>query len=170
LAEVCDLFHYQPMSLKAINYQFKKKLDSTLGGEAHSLCYQCGACVGDCPAAMYSKDFNPREILLQTLLGDEEGLTGEDSPIWDCTNCYTCYERCPQAVRPVEVIIALKNICYQKMTAAPEVKQIVESVQSSGRTVRITSLSDRRRKELGLEQMKIVPMDELKVLFEPEEE
>jgi len=155
------------MPIKSINYRFKKKLNSTLGGEAHNFCYQCGACVGDCPAAMYSEDFNPREILLQALLGDEEALTGEDSPIWNCTNCYTCYERCPQAVRPVEVIIALKNICYQKMTAAPEVSQIVQSVQSSGRTVKITSLSDRRRKELGLPEIKTVPMDELKELFEP---
>ena len=138
-----------------------------MGGEAHNFCYQCGACVGDCPAAMYSEDFNPREILLQALLGDEEALTGKDSPIWNCTNCYTCYERCPQAVRPVEVIIALKNICYQKMTAAPEVNQIVKSVKSTGRTVKITSLSDRRRKELGLPEIKTVPMDELKKLFEP---
>lgn len=155
------------MPIKSINYKFKQKLNSTLGGEAHSFCYQCGACVGDCPAAMYSSDFNPREVLLQALLGDEEALTGEDSPIWNCTNCYTCYERCPQAVRPVEVIIALKNICYQKMTAAPEVNQIVKSVKTTGRTVKITSLSDRRRKELGLDEIKPVPMDELKKLFEP---
>ena len=155
------------MSIKSINYRFKQKLNSTLGGEAHNFCYQCGACVGDCPAAMYSEDFNPREILLHALLGDEEALTGEDSPIWNCTNCYTCYERCPQAVRPVEVIIALKNICYQKMTAAPEVSQIVQSVKTTGRTVKITSLSDRRRKELGLPEIKTVPMEELKELFEP---
>jgi heterodisulfide reductase subunit C len=154
------------MSTKSINYKFKERLRQTLGGEAYSYCYQCGACVGDCPAAMYSVDFNPREILLQALLGDEEALTGENSPIWNCTNCYTCYERCPQAVRPVEVIIALKNICYQKQTAASEVQQIVKSVRSSGRTVTITSLSDRRRKELGLKEIKPVPMDELEKLFE----
>ena len=38
---------------------------------------------------------------------------------------------------------------------------------ATGRTVRITSLSDRRRKELGLKEVKIVPMEELKKLFEP---
>jgi heterodisulfide reductase subunit C len=155
------------MSLKSINYQFKKKLNSTLGGEAHNYCYQCGACVGDCPAAMYSPDFNPREILLQALLGEEEALTGENSPIWNCTNCYTCYERCPQAVRPVEVIIALKNICFEKVTSAPAVIELVNSVKTTGRTVKITSLSDRRRKELGLKEVKMVPMEELRVLFEP---
>ena len=155
------------MPLKSINYQFKKKLNSTLGGEAHNFCYQCGACVGDCPAAMYSPDFNPREILLQALLGEEEILTGENSPIWNCTNCYTCYERCPQAVRPVEVIIALKNICFEKMTSAPEVRDLVNNVKTSGRTVKITSLSERRRKELGLKEVKMVPIEELKELFKP---
>ncbi len=155
------------MSTKSINYEFKKKLSSTLGGEACVYCYQCGACVGDCPAAMYSVDFNPREILLQALLGNEEALTGEDSPIWNCTNCYTCYERCPQAVRPVEVIIALKNICFEKVTAAPEVRELVNSVRTTGRTVKITSLSDRRRKELGLKEVRLVPIEELEKLFEP---
>jgi heterodisulfide reductase subunit C len=155
------------MPVKSINYQFKKKLSSTLGGEATSYCYQCGACVGDCPAAMYSEDFNPREILLQALLGDEDALTGENSPIWDCTNCYTCYERCPQAVRPVEVIIALKNICFEKLTSAPEVRELVKSVRTTGRTVKITSLSDRRRQELGLKEVKMVPIEELEKLFEP---
>ena len=67
----------------------------------------------------------------------------------------------------MEVIIALKNICYQKATAAAEVQQIVKSVRGTGRTVTITSLSDRRRKELGLDQIKPVPMDELEKLFEP---
>jgi heterodisulfide reductase subunit C len=154
------------MSTKSINYQFKKKLNSTLGGDAHGFCYQCGACVGDCPAAMYSDDFNPREILLQALMGDEEALTGENSPIWNCTNCYTCSERCPQAVRPVEVIIALKNICFEKVTSAPEVRELVNSVRATGRTVKITSLSDRRRKELGLKEVRLVPIEELEKLFE----
>jgi heterodisulfide reductase subunit C len=116
---------------------------------------------------MYSPDFNPREILLQALLGEEELLTSENSPIWNCTNCYTCYERCPQAVRPVEVIIALKNICFEKITSAPEVRELVESVKMTGRTVKITSLSDRRRKELGLKEVKMVPIEELEELFNP---
>ncbi|MCK4385504.1 MAG: hypothetical protein KAW52_04490, partial [candidate division Zixibacteria bacterium] len=69
--------------------------------------------------------------------------------------------------RPVEVIIALKNICFEKGTNPLEVKDIVDSVKDTGRTVKITSLSDRRRKELGLKEVKIVPMEELRKLFEP---
>ena len=97
-----------------INFDFKKKLDKIIGGELHSYCFQCGACVGDCPAARYSKNFNPRLIVLNTILGHYEELLQENSVIWECTNCYNCYERCPQDVRPVEVIMALKNIIAQK--------------------------------------------------------
>ena len=61
----------------------------------------------------------------------------------------------------MEVIIALKNICFEKVTSAPEVREIVNSVKATGRTVRTTSLSDRRRNELGLKEVKIVPMEEL---------
>jgi len=61
----------------------------------------------------------------------------------------------------------LKNICFEKGTNPLEVKDIVDSVKATGRTVKITSLSDRRRKELGLKEVKIVPMEELKKLFEP---
>lgn len=67
----------------------------------------------------------------------------------------------------MEVIIALKNICFEKLTSAPEVVELVNSVKTTGRTVKITSLSDRRRKELGLKEAKMVPIEELKELFEP---
>jgi len=152
--------------MKTLNYKFREKLNSVIGGDAHNFCYQCGACVGDCPAAMYSPHFNPRQILLDVLLGNEEELISEESVIWDCTNCYTCYERCPQAVRPVEVIIALKNICFERGKNPKEVNSIVESVKESGRTVKTSSLSDRRRKELGLKDITVVPLEELKKLWE----
>ena len=151
---------------KSINDKFRQWLNSVIGGDTYNFCYQCGACVGDCPAALYSDKFNPRDIMLKAQLGDEGSLTGEDSIIWDCTNCYSCYERCPQAVRPIEVIIALKNITFDKMTNPQEVKDIVKSVKDRGRTVKITSLSDKRREELGLKEIEMIPIEEIKKLIE----
>ena len=74
-----------------------------------------------------------------------------------CTNCYTCYERCPQDVRPIEVINALKNIAVEKEKNPPAVEKIVESVQKTGRTVMYTPLVDKRRKELGLKEIEQIP-------------
>jgi len=140
-----------------LSFEFRNKLDSLLDGDRLNYCYQCGACVGDCPAARYSDEFNPRVILLKALFGLEEELIKDDSPIWLCTNCYTCYERCPQDVRPIEVINALKNIAVEKHKNPPDVNKIVESVQKTGRTVVYTPLVDKRRKELGLKEIEEIP-------------
>ncbi|MCK4547270.1 MAG: 4Fe-4S dicluster domain-containing protein [Candidatus Eisenbacteria sp.] len=149
-----------------LNFEFRKRLDAIIDGDHHNYCYQCGACVADCPAARYSPDFNPRQIMLLALLGQEEALIGENSPIWLCTNCYTCYERCPQDVRPIEVIIALKNIASGGKRAPGILEQIQKSVNEQGRTVAWSPLVDRRRKELGLEPVKPVPVEEIQKLLE----
>ncbi|RKY88309.1 hypothetical protein DRQ09_03065 [candidate division KSB1 bacterium] len=133
-----------------LNFDFRNKLDAMLDGDRLNYCYQCGACVGDCPAAKYSEEFNPRVILLKALFGMEDELIADDSPIWLCTNCYTCFERCPQDVRPIEVIIALKNITVDQEKNPVEISKIVESVRKTGRTVTYTPLVDKRRQELGL--------------------
>ncbi len=154
------------MSDKKINFSFRERLNNVIGGNHHNYCYQCGACVAVCPAARFSDDFNPRNIMLQTLLGNEEELVGADSIIWKCTNCYSCYERCPQDVRPVEVIIALKNICKEDGVLPPNVDKYSETIVKTGRSVVITSTVSRRRKDLGLPELKDLPVDELQKIIE----
>lgn len=148
-----------------INFAFREKLDAIAEGFRHNYCYQCGACVADCPANNYSNTFNPRLILLKTLLGFENELLGKDSDIWDCTNCYTCSERCPQDVRPVDVIIALKNLCGVEGIAPDMVSRISTAVKETGITTKVTSLSIKRREEYGLSPLKESPVDELKKLL-----
>ena len=54
-----------------VNFQFRRELAEKIEGDLASFCYQCGACVGDCPANTYSDGvFNPREIMLEVLLGE----------------------------------------------------------------------------------------------------
>lgn len=114
---------------------------------------------------MYSDSFNPRLILLQALLGFEDELLRVDSEIWNCTNCYTCSERCPQDVRPVDVIIALKNLCMQRGVSPEIVGKISGTVLESGITTLVTSLVEKRRKEYGLEPLKKAPVEELTALL-----
>jgi heterodisulfide reductase subunit C len=149
-----------------VNFAFREKLNAVAEGFRHNYCYQCGACVADCPASVYSDHFNPRLIILKAILGFEEELIRVDSEIWDCTNCYTCSERCPQEVRPVDVIIAMKNICVAEGKAPALVKNVSDTVLTDGITTRITSVTERRRKELGLSQLKPSPVDEITKLFE----
>ena len=153
-----------------IRFDFKEKLDAAIGGEMHSYCFQCGACVGDCPSARYSKrGFNPRLIVLQTILGMEEDLLKEGSIVWECTNCYNCYERCPQDVRPVEVITALKNMAAKRKTNPEDVQSMVRTVETKGMTTVFTALVDKRRKDLGLDSLKDIPVSDIHELLTDEE-
>ncbi len=116
-----------------------------------SECFQCSACVADCPAARRSARFNPREIMLQVLLGLGDKLVCEDSAVWDCTTCYTCKERCPQGVHPIEVITALKN-CIAAAGLLPEnVAAAVEGIKKTDRVIVRSDAIVRRREELGLD-------------------
>jgi heterodisulfide reductase subunit C len=149
-----------------IDFAFREKLNAVAEGFRHDYCYQCGACVADCPAGNYSDRFNPRLILLKAILGFEDELVSPDSEIWDCTNCYTCSERCPQDVRPVDVIIALKNLSVKEGKAPPLITKISDAVLESGITTKVTALIGRRRQELGLPPITGYPVDELKKILE----
>ena len=154
------------MSKRKLDFSFRERLNKVVGGEHHNYCYQCGACVAACPAARFSDKFNPRDILLMTLLGEEEKLISADSIIWQCTNCYSCYERCPQDVRPVEVIIALKNLCAQEGVLPGDIDKFSETLIKTGRSVIITSTVNRRRQQLGLPELKDVNVAELQAIIE----
>jgi len=151
--------------MKTIDYSFRERLNQILGGFGHNYCYQCGACVADCPTHRHLDDFNPRTIILQALFGFEEELIGTDSIIWNCTNCYNCHERCPQEVSPIEVIIALKNMSLEKDTQPPVIKNIVDKVRKSGSTVSVTELANKRREELGLPPFQMDCTDEVEKLL-----
>jgi heterodisulfide reductase subunit C len=152
--------------MKKINYAFREKLNKELGAFSYNFCYQCGACVADCPTHRYMEAFNPRTIILQALYGFEEELIGPDSLIWNCTNCYNCYERCPQQVNPIEVILALKNMAFRKGTNPPVINNILDRVKKKGVTVTKTDLIAKRRALLGLRDVKETCTDEIKKLME----
>jgi heterodisulfide reductase subunit C len=152
-----------------VDFGFKRELAETVEGDLANFCYQCGACVGDCPATMYSEDFNPREIMLKVLYGLEEELLGEESVIWECTNCYACHERCPQQVKPVEIIISLKNMLAARGDAPDAVNKVIRTFEETGRTVPFSPAIDKQRAKFGLPPLGEVPMDEIGALLEPAE-
>ena len=153
---------------RKIDFSFRNKLNAVAEGFRHNYCYQCGACVADCPSHNYSENFNPRLILLKAILGFEDELVQAGSEIWNCTNCYTCAERCPQDVRPVDVIIALKNLSIKSGKGPEGVERVAESVISFGITTKPTPLTNKRRQELRLSAMKEYPVEELKAIIKGE--
>lgn len=133
-----------------INHAFRDELGLVLEGDGVNYCYQCGACVGDCPTARFSEDFNPRQIMLAVLYGMEDEVVGPESKVWQCSNCFTCFDRCPQDVKPIEVIIALKNLMGERGIVPKGVDKLVDGLLQTGRSAKVTTATHRRRQELGL--------------------
>jgi len=148
----------------------RRRLLAALGGNHVRFCYQCGACVGDCPSARFHPGFNPREIMLLSLLGALDRLLAPDSIIWKCSNCYTCYERCPQDVRPVEVILALKNLARADGTTPAAVVEVYESIRRTGRSAPVLGSTNARRARLGLPALPALDVAEIAAVLAPDEE
>ena len=143
-------------------------IDAIGGRELARLCYSCGICVGDCPAARFSEDFNPRQIFLKVCLGIAEELIGEASPIWKCTTCYTCHERCPAGVKPLDVIIALRNLSFRDGTSPEGVAGIRRSVLEKGVAGSLTQRALDLRDKMGLPATEPGDAGELGLLTENE--
>mgnify|MGYP003565363748 CR=1 FL=1 len=138
------------------NLEFLNELPRVEDAGEVIACFQCSACVADCPAAARSPRFNPRDIMLKVLLGLEDELIAEDSVVWDCTTCYTCMERCPQGVRPIEVITAVKNVLARKDLLPESIAAAAESIRSTDSVIELTSAVERHREELGLPALDMV--------------
>jgi heterodisulfide reductase subunit C len=148
-----------------IDHAFRAELGLVLEGDGVNYCYQCGACVGDCPSARFSEDFNPRQIMLGVLYGLQDEVVGENSPVWQCSNCFTCFDRCPQDVKPIEVIIALKNLMRERGIVPKGVDRLVEGLLNTGRSAMVTSATHRRREELGLPPLPELDLEPLETLL-----
>jgi len=148
-----------------LHHGFRKKLGKVLEGDGVNFCYQCGACVGDCPSARFSEDFNPRQIMLAVLYGMEEEVVGSTSPVWQCSNCFTCFDRCPQDVKPIEVIIALKNLMAERGIVPEGVDRLVDGLMKTGRSSVVTSATHRRRRELGLPPLPELDLEPIRKLL-----
>ena len=108
--------------------------------------------------------------MLTALLGGIDKLVAEDSIIWKCSNCYNCYERCPQDVRPVEVIIALKNLAGEEGAQPDEVTSIYEMIRKTGRSAPVLDTLNRKREGMGLPTLPEIDMEEIREILRPDEE
>lgn len=148
-----------------VDFAFRRELAEKVEGNLAAFCYQCGACVGDCPATTYGEEFNPREIMLKVLYGLGDELIRKDSVLWECTNCYNCHERCPQDVKPVEVIISMKNMLADRGLEPQSAAKVIKTFMDTGRTAPINPAVDKQRAKFGLAPMEPVPMDEIHTLL-----
>jgi CoB--CoM heterodisulfide reductase subunit B len=109
-------------------------------------CFECGACVADCPVAETTDSFKPRELIGRLLEGKIEELLQSKEP-WYCVECHTCYELCPQKFGMEKVFGVLKRLAWERGLVPASIKGGVGTFLKTGR---LGEPDERNRKKLGL--------------------
>ncbi|MCZ7383227.1 MAG: heterodisulfide reductase-related iron-sulfur binding cluster [Candidatus Methanoperedens sp.] len=141
-------------------YNYLKALKEVFDLPAIRKCYECGACVNDCPVVKINPEFNPNEIIGKLLSGELEAVI-ESHNIWRCVDCYTCYELCPQKMGMNKIFDKLKHIALEKGKGPKGFAASIEMFKKDGRLGEPTSV----RKKLKLPEPPKSGAEELKKLL-----
>lgn len=122
------------------------KLKEEINLPAVEKCFECGACLSDCPVAQSHSGFNPQELMGRILNGEiEQLIAGKE--IWRCVECHTCSEMCGQKMGMEKTFSHLKHLAIEEGTAPQEVKQGLKAFLS---TSRLGEPNKSSREKLGL--------------------
>jgi heterodisulfide reductase subunit C len=106
------------MTSKKPDAGLRLRVLSKIGEHKPYNCYQCIRCTSGCPS-MKMLELKPHEIVALVKAGFIEELVNSGI-VWTCATCLKCKERCPQAVAPVDLIMALRNLAVEKEVKIPE--------------------------------------------------
>jgi heterodisulfide reductase subunit C len=129
------------------NPEFLKKVEDLSKTIPH-MCFQCGTCTGSCPSAPRSS-YRIRLFVRRAVMGlEEEQLTDPD--LWMCTTCYSCTDRCPRDIAPTDMIMACRNLAYQRGIVPVNFLKTVQAIYNTGHGVPNSDANRAARKRLGL--------------------
>lgn len=153
--------------MEDIDHTFRELITTTFGGERIMSCFSCGTCVGTCPVAAVFPDYSPRQIIIESLLGQKNVLlSSSDSPIWFCASCFACEEKCPQGVQITDVILAIRNIAVNVAGYVPsEILEQCEVLCDHGTVSPLTKSLLKKRLKLGLPDMNPLGAEDLRKIF-----
>ena len=117
-------------------------------------CLQCAICTGSCPVSRVIEGFNPREMVLNYILNNEQDEVLENEMIWYCTACQICSERCPHEIDISGLIIHIMNHAAERRNIPEPLQKQVARIARTGRAIASTPRSKRIREEMGLKPLK----------------
>ena len=147
-----------------VDPEFKRRVMAIPGADKLTYCFQCGTCTAACPIGRRVEEFRPRSIARMAILGLKKPLFSGEL-LWLCAGCYACQERCPQQVRPTDVIAALRSIAVQDGIIHPSLKMKTELIAKHGRLYEITEFEDMMREEMGLPPVPKVKIEDIRSLM-----
>jgi len=128
-------------------------------------CAECGGCEQDCPVAEAVQDFNPNAIVRAVAEGRIEEML-EQGRFWDCLDCLTCYEMCPQRFGMNTVFSKLKELATERGQVPRTLASLQDSFYEKGA---LASASRGLRKRLGLPDANAAPVEQLKQVLDDDD-
>lgn len=113
-------------------------------------CYQCGTCVGDCPATL--SDLHVRRLMKYSIYGLEIPLL-DDKGVWGCTTCHKCSERCPEDASPFELVMAIRRYQSQGGKLPETLRSVSANILAFGHSVNFEDKHKKARVAVGLPEM-----------------
>ena len=99
------------ISSKRLRREFVRRIKE-LSGQNLQLCYQCGMCSGNCPAAS-NMDISPRQVIELARLGLEEEIA-DSKTVWICASCLACTVNCPRGFDLSRMMEAIRLLTLRK--------------------------------------------------------
>lgn len=113
-------------------------------------CYQCGTCVGDCPATL--SDLHVRRLMKYSIYG-LEGRVLEENGVWGCTTCHACSQRCPEGASPFELVMAVRRYQSQMGRLPEALRSIASNILTQGHAVDLQEKHKKARVAVGLPEV-----------------
>ncbi len=147
-----------------IHPEFRKIVYDTYLHEKLGYCYQCNRCTENCPVHKEVASYDPRQLILMSLMGIDIVNEANRKMVFLCTMCDTCDEVCPNDIPLTHIFSVLKNMAAQRGISpfGGQGKAMIEN----GTSVPIGPAIVRRRTAMGLPEKYDLPVDEVKAIAE----
>jgi len=137
------------VDLTKTDTRFLRRLNQEFSASELNACFQCGVCTASCPIRELDETFNPRKIMKLAKLGLKDQVLNNEF-IWLCSMCFICQERCPQDVKPPEVMTVLRNMAAKEGLAPPNLMKLVQILAKNGRIYEIDDFIEDERDDREL--------------------
>ncbi|MHA1699014.1 MAG: 4Fe-4S dicluster domain-containing protein [Promethearchaeota archaeon] len=133
-----------------------------------SYCYQCSTCSSGCPVALLTNGiYNPRKIIIESLLGLKDKLIDKQEPdVWLCSTCQKCVELCPQKVDLTEIFTVIKHECFKIGKVPDAFLSQARAIEEHGIAIPYSRPILNRRAKLNLPEIKTASVDEVQKLLD----